>query len=565
MTVSDVAKAVDTSALIDRPISDWRPILAQECQVYVFGENYIAKRFDQINFKFCEKNEAKEIIIDNLYALLRYKYFPQSNEKVDETIQKIVQNFTLNLKSTLKKVSFDVDTEAQLIKMIPDYCVAFRNGVYDFKNNNWLFKYSIVEMENIKNRIYLYSPEYAILWYLNFDFEPLPININEVSLSEFIDLFKELTKEDRNYCFELLWNISHNIDDKFEYKRFVHLCEILGYLLLPSFCQHFVFLIGSGQNGKNSLFDGCFTHKVIPKPAANDIESFETDKFITGALENKAHNIFLETSPKTHEDSKMLKAITGSTNQTIEQKGVQKYSGYINCKYIWSGNDQEKIKFADTTQGFRRRINMLEIWYSWDAQKRFLKRGDYYDTTFSDSLSELKNDISNIIAFVYFGMYGLISATRNFTQNFKFTQNDWKLQYSDVDINLKDKIESVSIDNIVAFMKKCKNSNDAKTMLYDINRKRLYENKYVHDLGYSTFDEMLKMLESEEDSIRFFSEHDIYINVRSLQSICGDLNTPTGFTQALKKLYNINVLPTIYNNKPYIKGRFIGRKLKIIA
>ena len=65
-SVQDIANAVDTEALISRPLSDWRPILSQECQVYVFGENYIAKRFDAINFKFCEKQEAKEILIDNI-------------------------------------------------------------------------------------------------------------------------------------------------------------------------------------------------------------------------------------------------------------------------------------------------------------------------------------------------------------------------------------------------------------------------------------------------------------------------------------------------------------------
>ena len=151
-------------------------------------------------------------------------------------------------------------------------------------------------------------------------------------------------------------------------------------------------LIGAGQNGKNSLFDGCFTNRVVPIPASNDLESIENDRFITGALENKAHNIFLEstTVAKTYAESKVIKALTGSMYQTVESKGIQKYSGIINCKYIFAANDQDKLKFGDTTVGFRRRINMFEIFYQWDKEKRFLSRGDYYDTTFSDSLSELK-------------------------------------------------------------------------------------------------------------------------------------------------------------------------------
>ena len=136
---------------------------------------------------------------------------------------------------------------------------------------------------------------------------------------------KEMTKIERNYCFELMYNISHDAEDKFSLKRFSHLCQILGYTLNISFLQHFVIFVGSGQNGKNSLMDGCFTHRVIPSPTSNSIESFETDKFISGALENRAHNIYLETSQKTREfDSQVLKNITGSMYQTIECKGIQK-------------------------------------------------------------------------------------------------------------------------------------------------------------------------------------------------------------------------------------------------
>ena len=141
--ISDIALAVDSAAVMDRPLSEWRPILSEECQVYVFGENYIAKRFDQINYKFCEKFEAKDILIDNLYALLRYKYFPKSTEEIDEKINRIVANFTTNLKSTLKKITLEEDSTSEHVQMIPDYCVAFRNGVYNFRDNKWLLKYDI--------------------------------------------------------------------------------------------------------------------------------------------------------------------------------------------------------------------------------------------------------------------------------------------------------------------------------------------------------------------------------------------------------------------------------------
>lgn len=560
--VEEMIKKIDTETLMDKPASAWREILAKEVHVYVFGEIYIAKRFDQINYVFCDRITAKEIVIDNLYALLRFKYFTKVSDEVDDKIAKIVNNFTQNLKTSLKKVSFDVNSDTDVISMLPDGCVAFRNGVYDFIKNEWMFKYDILKLETLKNTMYLYDDKYCIFWYLNIEFEPLDISITDVSLQQFVEMMKEFTKEDTNYCFELMYNMAHDIDNKYNPKRFLHLCEILGYTLLNSFSQNFVMLIGSGQNGKNSLFDGCFTNKVVPTPAANSLKEIENDRFITGSLENKSHNFFFETSTTSaYEDSTMLKAITGSMYQTIQPKGINKYSGIINCKYIWSANDQEKVKFSDTSTGFRRRINLFEIWYQWDAQKRFMKRGDYYDTTFSDTLSEIKDNVFNTIIYVYFGMYGILSATKNRTSNFKFTENDWRLKYSDVDVSLKEKIERISLNKILEYLS---SSDNAKILLYSLDKKRLYDSKSIKELGYHGFDGMLELFSNEEDFLMFASENDFYINVRCLQEICGDKNRATAFTQNLKKLYNLQNLPNIYNNQPYVKCRFVGKKLTII-
>lgn len=565
--VADLMNNVDTTALIARPLSDWRPILSEECQVYVFGENYLAKRFDQINYKFCEKNEAREILVDNLYALLRYKYFPKSSEEIDERINKIVNSFTANLKTTLKRVSFDRSSNSNVVNMLPDYCIAFRNGVYNFKDDKWLFRYDVIKVDRISNTIYMYSPEYIIMWYLDYDFESLGVKISDVDLKDFIEVMKDLTStpKNRNFCFELMYNIAHDRFDIFSQERFVHLCEILGYTILQSFSQYFVLLIGSGQNGKNSLFDGCFTNRVIPRPAANDLDSIEQDRFITGALENRCHNIFLETSAKTYTESKMIKALTGSMYQTIEQKGVSKYSGVINCKYLFAGNDQDKIKFTDNTTGFRRRINMLEITYHWDSGKRFMKRGDYYDTTFSDSLAELKDDVANTTAYVYFAMYGIMMATNNFTKNFQFTKNDWSYKYSDIDVELKEKVETIKRETIIEYIRKSKtNYDECKTLFFDTLKTRLYTSKSMNNLGYKTYDDMISMIENEEAFINYFSEHDVYMSVRILQSLIKDLSPATTFTQSLKKVFMIPSFEMLNANKPYVKVTFINNKLKIM-
>ena len=562
--MKELTEKIDTAAYLKLSLSDWRPILANECQVYVFNEAYLGKRFDQINYKFVGKNEAKEILIDNLYALLRFKYFPKQTEEVDTRIKDIVASFSANLKTTLKKVSFDLDSDSEHVNLLPNSCIAFRNGVYDFYQAKWLFKYDVIDLPQLSNKIYMYNDKYVILWYVNIDFEPLDLSIQETSLEDFISFMKKFTETNRNYCFELMYNMSHTYDDIFSLNMFKHLCQILGYTILQAFSQNFVLFVGSGQNGKNSLFDGCFTGRVVPRPAANDLDAIEQDRFITGSLENKAHNIFLESSAKTYTESKMLKAITGSMYQTIEQKGVDKYSGLINCKFIFAANDQEKIKFTDTTVGFKRRINVFEVWYKWDSAGRYLKKGDYYNTKFSDTLDEIKNDILNTIIFIYFGMYGLKEATNDFSKNFEFSFNDWKLSYSDVDLDLKDKLDRIDLANIVSYMKSSNSHyEECKALFYDIYKKRLYQSKTMENLGYYSYDDMIKMLSDSEAFTNYFAENDIFINVRLLQKFVGDLTSPAQFTQSLKKLYNINILPSFYMNQPYIKATFVGTKLRI--
>lgn len=569
LTIKDIETKVDSTALLMRPLSDWRIPLSDEVNVYVYDEKYIAKRFDQIHYQFVDKDTAKEILVDNLYALLRYKYFPRVTEEIDKRIDQIVSSFTANLKTTLKKVSFDKASDCIYLSMIPDYCIAFRNGVYNFKDDTWLFKYDIVELPKLSNKIYIYPKEYAVTWYFNYNFEPLPINISTTKLEDFIKIFKKITADPKtkNYCFELMYNIAHDSSDIFDLSRFEHLCEITGYTVLQSFSQFFVMMIGSGQNGKNSLFDGCFTHRIIPRPASNDLDEIETDKFITGALENKAQNIFLETSAKTYTESKMIKALTGSMYQTIQPKGINKYSGIINCKYVFAGNDQDKIKFSDTTTGFRRRINMFEIWYRWDNDKRFLKKGDYYDTTFSDNLHELKDDTMNTTAYIYFAMMGIKHGTANFTKSFKFTSNDWDEKYSDIDFDLKEKLDALTIEKILRYIRtNDRTMEEAKTMFFDcVEKTRLYNSKSMKMYGVESLEKMIRLFENTEDFISYFSDNDCYMSLRSLQNIIHDAGTAINFSNSLKKLYKVKEFQKLYNNKGYVKIGFSGKRMKILS
>lgn len=567
--LANISDGITNSMYESFALVEWWPLLAKECQVYVYNESYIAKRFDQINFKFCTKDIAKEILIDNLYAILRNKYFPKATDESQEKIDKIVKSFTTNLKTVLLKVSFDEDSECKKVSLIPDGCVAFRNGVFDFRHNDWLFKYERVDMPKNSNCIYIYDSKWIITWYVNINFEPLDvIDLSTISFEEFFELAKALDQESKNYCFELMYNMAHDYENKFSEDKFKHLCEILGYLCLQSFSQNFVIMVGSGQNGKNSLIDGCFTPRVIPAPANVDMKSLELDKFVTGALENKAQCIFLETEAETMVQSKMIKALTGSMHQTIEHKGEDRYSGEINCKFLWAANDQDKLKFSDVTVGFKRRINIYELTYRWDSSKKFLTRGDYYDTTFSESLVEIKGDLSNTIMFIYMAMMGIRIATADYTKQFRFSSNDYRLQYTDIDFELRERVEAISQEKLAAWFSKPANREAGKSMFFDFDRKALYLSPTMREYGVNNYEDFIdKFLRDEEGSdifLQYFVEHDVYMSLRHMQDLVGDLTNSRAFTQAFKKTFNIPQLAMLSANKPYAKVTFVNNKLKVV-
>ena len=174
-----------------------------------------------------------------------------------------------------------------------------------------------------------------------------------------------------------------------------------------------------------------------------------------------------------------------------------------------------------------------------------------------------KDDVLNTTAYVYFAMYGIISGTKNFTKNFQFTYNDWSDRYTDIDTTIKDTLDNVTLSKLAAYLKG-PGYEAGKTMLYDENKVQLRNSETIKDLGYNTYDSLIKMLEDEDASAAYFAEHDIYMSLRNLQSLIKDFSSPTAFTQTVKKIYRIKKLENLYANSPYIKCSFAGRKLKIL-
>lgn len=580
-SLNEVMQNIDQQVLLARPISEWLPMLADECQVYQLdGGGYIAKRFSQINYTFCDAKTAEEMLVNNLHAILRNKYFTILTDETLERIQSIIQKMTINLTSVLRTLTFNKDnlsTNSYLLytQYIPDGCIAFRNGVYDFRNATWLFKYDKIELTTGLTLV-SYPTKYMIKWYFNFDFKPLDFSLHEINLVDFIKVLKDLNDVQRNYCFELVYNIAHDIEHKFSINRFEHLCQILGYCCLNSFAQYFVMLIGAGQNGKNSLFDGCFTNRIVPKPSAIDLESIENNTFISGALEGVSHNIFLETSAKVYRESRMIKAFTGSQDQTIEHKGVGRYSGIINCKFVFAGNDKSEIKFADTTTGFTRRINMLEIYYTWDKSKTFLSLGDYYDASFSSDLHELKDDVLSNTIFVYLAMYGIKSATNNFTTTFNFTHNEWSTDYADVNHELKRQLENIKCSSLLEFCRKSDNNMQlGRNAFYDYSTRRSIIYSIVDNSNNKIFNSF-KQLANSTEFVKELGEdvfigenyienlNKIYISIPFLKAYLGIDYSQHMFTKNLQKIYGANSISRIGANVACVCCEFNKGKLQIL-
>ncbi len=570
MNKEDLLNNLDKSKLMDLSLTDWHTRLKEECQVYCCEGGYLGKKLDEINYKFCGVDEAKQLIIDNCYIILLHKYIKHPNDEQLEKITKIINSFVVNLQSRLTKISFKKNcSQEKRVRYLPDYCIAFRNGVYNFKDNNWFFKYTIIEAKDISRNLYYYDNQYIISWYLDYDFEPLPISISDTSLEDFIEIMKELTKENKNYCFELMYNMCHDKSDMFQIDKFKHLCQILGYICLQSFSQHFVILIGTGQNGKNSLIDGCFTNLLYPKHSTIDLDTIENDRFVTGALENRSHNICLEMDAKTFKKSTMLKLLTGSMYQSVEDKGVSKHSSIINCKYVFAGNDKSDTKFGDNSEGLRRRINLFEIFYKWDRDKNFLKDGDYYDTTFSNSLKEITDDISNTTCFLYFAMYGIMMGTKNFNEDFLFKYNEWTDNFANIDNELKDRVLKISTEDIITYLYR---SLSSKNWNYFFNNKRtsiksiksiIYNDKTYEERIKHLFNDLFKS-DSDSDSpskeyaIEFIEENVHFISLKALKDILNyDDMSSTKFTQKVLKTFSINKPHyNIYMNESFVKITF---------
>lgn len=591
---------IDQQEAMNRSMVEWQQILAPECGVYNTKYGYIVKEFDSVIYQYIgrEDKDARVYAQHNLVALLRHKYFRMVDDTSQDQIDKIVTWFCKNIYNNVCYMTINKDDPVRSslrLDTLPPYCVAFANGVYDFKNNKFLLKYERIRIPTITNTMILY-PKYCIMWCFNYDFEPLPFGVTELSFDDFCDLMKDQEPTNANLTWQLFWNMAHDLNHTATKRRLIHLSQILGYIVNTDFVQNFVILIGSGQNGKNSLLDGACSHFLLPAPGQESLDSIEEDKFIGGTLRGLSHNICLETTPGVKKTSDQLKKLTGSNEYAIEEKGKTKATIPMNCKFVFSANNRENIKFSDQTQGFNRRCNLFELYYTWDYEHSFMKYNpDYYKCDLRPE--EMMRESMNNVLFVYLAMYGIMSATNGFTEPFKFSYNDWSDTYTDINTELADFFEyAFTPETLFRFwfdptVELAENLQDITFYVTDskavkgVSKLNAYE-EITQDYGKKSCKELATILRQysnivdydqdgnemtirEMNGIRFFEQNDLYISIDYLRSLVKLLKPQLvtdnrTFVEDFGKTFKLKKIPKIANNRQYVKARLLGRKVKFV-
>ena len=593
MEIKDIEEKIDRDNALKRKLSDWVPILASQVCVYRMSGQYLAKQFNSISYVLCSKDDAKEIAKENIDAILKLRYFPNPTDAEYDRMKDIKSYFMDEIATSVLDVTLndDEDNNAMVMNKLPDSTIAFSNGVYDFRNNRWLFKYERFSRQyNINNDIRTkemvwYDPKWYIGWNFKRNFTPKSLSVDEsgeltvidddsdtnisplsLSFEEYIDLLRQLDKKSKNLFFELFWNMSHDENHQFSMKKAKHLAEILGFMTLRSFNEHFVFFIGDGGNGKDSLFDGFFKGRIEPPVTTNSLEDIEEDRFVIASIAKAPMNIRSECEQGTITKSEVLKQVTGTDFQTVEEKGVNKYSGYINCKFIFSANNKEQLKFRDDSAGFKRRMNMYELFYQYDSDKNFLKKGDYYDTTYSSTMEFRDRNSDCLWSFYYMCMFGIKLGTNNYTRPFVFKDeagnklNDYSSSYVEIDSAVEDKVKHISITDLLIYARTSEDdsfivTDEGKSLARDKDFKFWYK---FEDKG----DAIRKLLTDTEYS--YVNEHEVFISVNALLKIAKVNVSQAMFTSNLKKLYKNCIMKKCTDNKNFILCSMAYGEFKIV-
>lgn len=564
-SINDGIDIMQRKTYFNYPLHKWVSELAFKVGVFNLGGRFIAKEYREVSYQQGNAGESGKrgisfIYGGNISAYLEAYYFPHPTDeeidKIDEIKKYLVNNIAsavpmANLNGTaIGKTIYEFDeylanhpsvddNNAVNLYDLPSYCVAFNNGIYNFRDLCWYCKYNtkvVTRFEGVVSSANIYKsyPYYLYIdWNFKFNFHEIyinyegdkvkaylddnhpvgAINIGSLDLESMIAIFKELDKDDKNLFFRLFWNYSHiaSIDDKFAFNtnKAHFFSELLGFLCTHEYSEYLVFLCGGGSNGKDLIFEQLFSRQIAPYGVAyNNLDKLLNNNFVDASLVKTPINVISEV-PGGELDTKivsMLKDKTGTEYRTIEPKGVDSFNGRVRCKYILTSNSKDEIyvKPSDNNNAWKRRTRMFNCEFTYDHNKEFLNKGSFLDSSLNRN-EELINGKYNLLSFIYLAMKGCQEATDNFTLKFKFGYND--IDDSSINNNLLsntstikyldifNEITRVSIYNLI----KESNSKDLINNFYSIKGKLLFNDKEF--LSYSQF--------AEEDGsvISYTSEH----------------------------------------------------------
>lgn len=546
MGVKAVIDKIQLDQLRSLTLHEWGQLLKPDLQMFSYREVYFGRYLKTLNFSFYSRDEAESLIERNAKIVLREKYFTNPTNDDIALEKNIVKYISSSMDSLIDVISFENEMleKQRVLKFLPNYCIAFANGVYDFYNNEWLFKYEETDIGSI-----YYTPEYIITWFIGIHFEPLDV-FNELPLKSLsVDDLLDVLSIDNTLSTKLIYNMAHDQTHTFSKTKFLHIAQVLGYLLTSRPIQKFVIVVGDGNNGKNGLFEGLLYRLIYPGISKAKLSEIETDEFITGTIGQYNHNICLENEDRTYPKSVNLKLLTGESQIEINKKGVQRYSTYFNSKFLFAINNIQNIKFGDTSDGFNRRINILELFYKWDPNGYYKQLGDYYDVKFSGDFMEFREDPKNFFYIYYIAMFGAIQAFKD-RNTYEFVENSYKVEKYSTTESFANKLE-ISYERVLRYLKG--NKERQEDFIFTKDRKNykrftkiLYQ--FADDFDY---DEVIQ--ENEETGSKltaydeFLMDHDLvpmYVSISVLYDLIfgltGDI-TKTNFTQTLKAFYRDGV------------------------
>lgn len=388
-------------------MDQWQQKLTIECNVFQCSNKlFLVRTFDSITFYYCDEKTAKSVLHDNLISILKYNYFLKS-PKYEKKIKEIVNYMTTNFRMVLYKLS--LNNNKNLFQELPVYCLSFKNGVYDFKNNKWLFKYKYINIQGSNNNLITYTSLYIIRYYINIDFQPFDFSIMDKPFHVFLK--EERSKNKVDNLLKIFTNLSHDRELKLNIGVANGVAKIFGYMLYNKVLLKPVF-VQTKDVAFFYLLNNIFNKYILPKATSFTPKHYDIYNYSYSLLENHYHNIVMICSKESYPFYR-LENLCLSPYQTIDTR-TERYNGFIYAKQIFFIDQFSNLKIPTSSPLF----SSLYIFVSNYNRKTYNSHSISDNSIYDDF--DYSFNLKDIILFIYISMYGIKKATNDFNNEFEF-------------------------------------------------------------------------------------------------------------------------------------------------